>query len=123
MEMNNNQPNIEIKDDNYSVSYDPKIPAITFTGSLRLNGIQEYQPIVELLHNVIDTNPERITLNLQSLNFLNSSGINILSKFTIKIRKQKTIHLVIQASEAIPWQTKSLKNLKRLLPSLELEIQ
>ena len=114
---------MEIKGDNYSVSYDRDTTTIKFAGSLRLNGIQEYKPIVDLLNQVVETEPEKITLNLQSLEFLNSSGINVLSKFTIKIRQKKTIQMTIEASKGIPWQGKSLKNLKRLFPSLELKLE
>jgi len=114
---------MEINGDNYSISYNPDTTTIEFKGSLRLNGMQEYKPIVDLLNQVVETDPATIILNLRELEFLNSSGINILSKFTINIRKKKTIQMVLQASEAIPWQGKSLKNLKRLLPSLQLEIE
>lgn len=114
---------MEIKGDNYSVGYDLDTTTIKFEGSLRLNGMEQYNPIVDLLNQVAETNPEKIILNLRGLEFLNSSGINILSKFTINIRKKKTIQMVLQASDKIPWQGKSLKNLQRLLPSLQLEIE
>lgn len=114
---------MEIQGDNYCVGYDRDTTTIKLDGSLRLNGMDEYQPIVNLLNQVLEKNPEKITLDLKKLEFLNSSGINILSKFTIKIRQKKTIQMVIKASESIPWQGKSLKNLQRLLPSLQLDIE
>lgn len=113
---------MEIKGENYSVTYDSETVTITCEGSFRLRGSEEYAPIVELLNDVADEKPATITLNLEQLQFLNSSGINTLSKFVIRLRKQKSTNLVIKGSQEYPWQAKSLKNLKRLLPSLQLEL-
>lgn len=113
---------MEIKGENYSVTYDPETVTITCEGSFRLRGTEEYAPIVQLLNDVADENPTTITLNLEQLQFLNSSGINSLSKFVIRLRKQKSTHLIVKGSQEYPWQGKSLKNLKRLLPDLQLEL-
>lgn len=43
----------------------------------------------------------------------------MLSKFVIHCRKNN-VKVRIQWSDAIAWQNKSLKNLQRLLPALEL---
>lgn len=113
---------MEIKTEDYSVWYDETIATVIFQGSFRLNGMQEYAPIVQLLNDVAESGVPKITLNLQELQFLNSSGINVLSKFVIKVRQKKDINLIIKASKDIPWQGKSLKNLQRLMPSLTLEL-
>ena len=112
---------MEIKKENYKVWYDESISTIVFEGSLRLNGVVEYKPISQLLESVLAQEPPKINFDLQKLQFLNSSGINILSKFVIKIRKQKTINVTVIGSKNISWQGKSLKNLQRLMPSLQLE--
>jgi hypothetical protein len=114
---------MEIKTEGYSVRYEEETATVIFQGSLRLNGMQEYAPIIQLLDDVIESGVTAITLNLQQLNFLNSSGINVLSKFVIKVRQKKNIKLIVKASNTIPWQSKSLKNLQRLLPSLTLEVE
>jgi hypothetical protein len=41
----------------------------------------------------------------------------------IKVRQKGTIQMVVKGSKSIPWQAKSLKNLQRLMPSLQLELQ
>jgi hypothetical protein len=112
---------MEIKSQEYSICYDPATETVVCQGSLRLSGIDEYAPIVQLLNNLADSEPPKITLNLRSLEFLNSSGINVISKFVIKVRQKGTIQMVVQGSKNIPWQGKSLKNLQRLMPSLQLE--
>jgi hypothetical protein len=88
-----------------------------------LSGTEEYAPIVQLLNNLADKEPPTLTLNLRQLEFLNSSGINIISKFVIKVRQKGNIQMVVKASKSIPWQGKSLKNLQRLMPSLQLELE
>lgn len=114
---------MEIKSEVYSVRYEEEITTVIFQGSLRLNGMEEYAPIIKLLDDVIELGVTTITLNLQKLDFLNSSGINALSKFVIKVRPKKNIKLIVKASKEIPWQGKSLKNLQRLLPALTLEVE
>lgn len=63
-----------------------------------------------------------MTIDLQKLLFLNSSGISMLSKFVISLRKKKRLQLIVLGSEEVPWQKKSLKNLQKFLPGLKLEI-
>ncbi len=112
----------EIKTKDYTICYDPTTTTVSYYGSLRLIGIEEYGSIVQLLDNLADQKPPAITLNFRELEFLNSSGINIISKFVIKVRQEETIQLIIQGSQSIAWQGKSLRNLQRLMPSLRLEL-
>lgn len=114
---------MEIKTEHYSIYYDKQTATAIFNGSLRLSGMEEYDPIVQLLNDVADTQPAKITINLRKLEFLNSSGINVLSKFVIKVRQTGNIHMVVIGSKEIPWQGKSLKNLQRLMPSLDLVLE
>lgn len=113
----------EIKGTDFSVQYDPNSTTVDFSGLLSLDGGKEYAPISNLLNKIADKEPEQMTLNLKQLEFLNSSGISMLSKFVLGLRKKKETQLVILGSEKIPWQSKSLKNLQKFLPSLKLEIQ
>lgn len=110
---------MEIKTNEYSIWYDADAQTVYCQGSLRLTGMVEYAPLVELLDKAI-AQTATITLNLQNLQFLNSSGINVLSKFVLKVRQKANMQMAIQGSKSIPWQAKSLKNLQRLMPSLQL---
>ncbi|MFM7425853.1 MAG: slr1659 superfamily regulator [Elainella sp.] len=111
---------MEIKTEDYGVSYSPEEQVICCWGTLRLPGTADYAPIAALLDQVVAAQPPQVTLDLQNLKFLNTSGINVLSKFVIKLRQQETIQLTIKGSDDIPWQGRSLKNLQRLMPSLRL---
>jgi hypothetical protein len=114
---------MEISTKDYSILYDSVTETVICCGSFRLSQMEEYAPIVQLLNDVTDREPKTITLDLRKLEFLNSSGINILSKFVIKVRQQKNIQIAVKGSKQIPWQGKSLKNLQRLMPSLSLELE
>ncbi|MEG3850530.1 hypothetical protein QT971_25590 [Microcoleus sp. herbarium19] len=113
----------EIKGEDYSIKYDRESVTVSFTGELSLGGPAEYAPIIELLDSVANPEPPAITLNLKKLEFVNSSGISMLSKFVITVRKKKTIQLLVLGSNDVPWQQKSLKNLEKLLPTLKLELE
>lgn len=113
----------EIKDKDYTVQYDPDSNTIGFEGLLSLGGAKEYAPITDLLNRVVADEPEQMTIDLRKLEFLNSSGISMLSKFVLGLRKKKGTQLVILGSDDMPWQGKSLKNLQKFLPSLKLEIE
>lgn len=113
----------EIQGEDYSIQYDRESVTVSFKGELSLGGPAEYAPIVELLDSVANPEPPTITLNLKKLEFVNSSGISMLSKFVISVRKKKTIQLLVLGSNDVPWQQKSLKNLEKLLPTLKLELE
>lgn len=113
---------MEIKTDNYCVSYSEETFTFSIRGSLRLSGMSDYAPIVDLLDQVTNQAPAIIILDLEKLEFLNSSGISMLSKFVINVRKKQQTMIVIKGSKTIPWQGKSLKNLQRLMPTLTLEL-
>lgn len=114
---------MDISGEGYRVSYDPASVVVSFQGTLRLRGMDEYAPITQLLNDLVGQKRDKVTLDLCELRFLNSSGINVLMRFIINIRDQGHSHVVVYGSSQIPWQGKSLNNLQRLLPSLQLEFK
>lgn len=118
----NERSRMEIKGGNYRVWFDEPEFTVFFEGILRLSGAQEYQPIEELLEKVLAKDPKTVTLDLRALNFLNSSGINVLYKFAIATRKKGELQLAVRGSKNVPWQGKSLPNLKKFNSNFELTL-
>ncbi len=114
----------EVREDDYCIRYEASSTTVLFEGKLSLRDPSEYTPMTDLLEEVLDTEPTHLTLDLQKLEFLNSSGIRVLSKFVSSLKKKKSdIQLTILGSTQIAWQGKSLKNLQKFLPSLILTLQ
>ena len=111
---------MEIVNDDYAVKYDLENNTIVCSGSFRLTGL-EYAKVTEILNAAADARSEVLTIDLTELQFLNSSGINTLSKFIIRLRKHKASQVNVKGNSKFAWQKKSLANFKKLLPELALE--
>ena len=113
----------EVKGEDYIVQFDPDSVTVYFKGELSLGGPTEYAPITNLLNEVAESEPHTMTIDLRNLVFVNSSGISMLSKFVLSMRKNTGVQIVVLGSNDMPWQGKSLKNLEKLLPGLKLKIE
>ena len=114
---------LEIKGESFNIIYDNNSKTVNFTGRLRLKGLEEYTIVFELFDKVLERNINSITINLQNLELINSSGIDMLSKFIITTRKKKTVQVNVIGSSTQNWQVRLLKNLQRLMPSLKYELK
>ena len=115
--------NPEIKGQAYHIYYDLNSRTIHLKGKIRLRGMEEYTKIITFLNSIVETEDQELTLDIQYLELLNSSGINMLSKFFIGIRKQKKIQMSVTASQGMSWQAKLVKNLQRLFPGLNFDFR
>jgi hypothetical protein len=113
---------MNIRGEDYQITYDPTTVTITCEGFLRLQGAEGYAPISKLLEDVAAQKLAVIKLNLRKLEFINSSGINTLSKFVISVRDYQVSKLIVQGTKIISWQSRSLRYFQRLLPGLELDL-
>ena len=111
---------MEVRGDGYRVAYDEAISTVTFEGTLRLLGAEEYDPISELLDEVVRAAPEVITLDLRDLRFLNSAGVDVFFRFVDKVNQQKG-QLVVRISPQASWQKRLLAVMQRLMPQLRLD--
>lgn len=114
-------PETDIKGPGYRVWFDAPSHTLHFEGVLRLS-TSEYKPIEDLLQQVLASSRAALRLRMTELNFLNSSGINVLYKFAIAARKKGDTELHVHAASSIPWQGKSLPNLKKFLPAIVITL-
>jgi hypothetical protein len=113
---------MKIQTNDYCIQYDSTTATIHLQGVLLLNGAEDYAPITQLLNELIQ-HSFTITLNLQQLRMLNSSGFQMLSKFVMKARQHEDIQILIKGNKNISWQTRSLQNLQRLMPAIQVELE
>ncbi len=109
-----------ITGESFEVHLDEQSSTVIFKGAVRLSGVEEYAPILEILKGTLTDTAAPVVIDLRELNFLNSSGITMFSRFVIDVRDRTGINLLFLASESIPWHARSLKNLQRLMPSLNI---
>jgi hypothetical protein len=111
-----------INGESFEVRLEEDGSTVFFKGALRLSGAEDYAPILEMLKETLIDPTEPIVLDLRELDFLNSSGITMFSRFVIEARDRAGVDLRVLASAAIPWHARSLKNLQRLMPSLNINL-
>jgi hypothetical protein len=111
-----------IKGESFDVCLNDDNLTVLFKGALRLSGMEDYAPILDMLKSTFAHGGGPIVLDLRELDVLNSSGITMLSRFVIEARDRACVDLRVLASEAIHWQARSLKNLQRLMPSLVVQL-
>ena len=118
---------MSIQTHDYSVLFALETATVTFQGSLRLNAAPEYQPISDLLDQsaakLAEAGASVLTLDLRELKFLNSSGINLLYQFVLRVKKQAKLQLTVIGNETNAWQPKSLSNMVKFMPTLNLQMQ
>lgn len=135
---------MKINGETFEITYEPINNSLALQGILRPYGAAGYFSIddftrsresnasktddgqfvslMELFEDLLGRNPASMTIDLQDLELLNSSGINTLSKFVIKARNEKTGKILIKGAEQYFWQGKILNNLKKLMPELLVEL-
>lgn len=118
--------NRKIQTPDFTVYFEASEQTVVLMGSLRLNAAPEYEPISQLmtqsLEKVASDGKTTVIVDVRDLKFLNSSGINLLYQFVLKVRKHGGIGLKVLGSSSNAWQTKSLGNMVKFMPTLQLEI-
>ena len=113
----------EIKDEKYSVTYDPVTATVAFQGILRVQGYLSYQPIERLLDKVIAQSLPTITLDIHKLAFINSSGIDVIYRFAYKMSSQAHSRLIVRRlTQGAPWQERLERTIEMMSPNLQVEL-
>jgi hypothetical protein len=110
----------EISRDEYRVTYNPATATVAFYGKLRLYGWAAYQPIEELLRRAIAGDPELVTLDVSGLEFMNSTGIDMLYRFAHRVSEHASGLAVQRSKLPIPWQRRLISTLEMMEPNLRV---
>ena len=105
----------------YTVSYDEVTVTAIFEGVLRLQNVEEGEPITLLLNELAATAPDVINLDFVQLQLMNSTGLSILIKFMVVMREQNTSKVILRASEKHFWQQDLIRGLQQFMPGSELQ--
>ena len=111
-----------ISGESFEIRLEESNNTVFFKGALRLSGMQDYAPILDMLKTTLLGPLKPIVIDVRELDFLNSSGITMLSRFVIEARDRTNVHLFFFASESIAWHARSIKNLQRLMPALSVRL-
>jgi hypothetical protein len=68
-----------IHGESFEIRLEEENSTVLFKGALRLSGTEDYAPILDMLKETLIGPPGLIVLDLRELDFLNSSGITMLS--------------------------------------------
>lgn len=116
----------KIETPDFTVYFEASEQTVVLMGSLRLNAALEYEPISTLMTQALEAliaqGKPVLILDLRELKFLNSSGINLLYQFVLKVRKQGSMGLKVRGSSKNAWQSKSLTNMTKFMPTLQIAI-
>src|SRR5680860_25795 len=104
------------------IIYNESESVMVFEGSMRLANMKEYDVVSEFLKESTDTSDEHLTLDLKSLEFLNSSGITTLSLFVLNCKKAGNPQITVLGNNSLSWQQKSISNFKKLWNDVEIII-
>lgn len=113
---------MEHKGEDFSVEFSEENKTIEFFGTIRLKDKEEYQHIADVMDEAAKVVESDLILDFRDLKYLNSSGINMFSKFIIMSRREDKLKIKVLGNPDISWQKKSLINFQRLWNKVEVII-
>ncbi len=111
---------MQINGDGYNIVFDDGSNTVNFKGSLRLENMGEYNNIEKFLLDIHELNLPYLNLDFKDVEFLNSSGIAMLCRFIMDVKKINKMPVIVTGNENILWQKKSFSNLKMLWDKVEV---
>ena len=105
----------------YRVVYDSAAATVKFEGVLRLLGEAGYARIKQLLNDAVAGDPEAVTLDVSRLEFLNSQGMVLVTRFIMDLCDSGTTRVAVHGSARHRWQVRWLQNMERLVPEMRVD--
>jgi len=106
---------MRIEDQYFQIVYDKDKMTMSFSGSLRMNELQEFERVRKFMQEAYELEGNELILDFTGLEFMNSAGISTLCKFIFDIKeKGASKALTIMGKNDILWQKKSFENLRKI---------
>ena len=109
-----------VSDKEFSVTFDEAEGRMKFAGLMRLRSAKEYDDVKQMLRDAHALALPTLVLDFRGLEFLNSSGISTIGQFVVEVRKANRTKLVLHATAAHPWQSRSLGTIQRIWDEVQL---
>lgn len=114
---------MKLTETDYSLDYDETSKTVKISGKIRLPKLRDYDRIKRFLNETAEiTGNNPIILDLKDLNNINSSGITILSTFTIGLRKANKPGMEIISNQNYDWQKRYVAALKELWNKVNITV-
>jgi hypothetical protein len=107
----------------YRVVYDSETVTVTFEGALRLLGGEGYGPVKQLLDDVVAGKAQAVTVDVRRLEFLNSQGIVLVTRFMMDLRDLTTCQITVHGTPRHRWQARWLRNMEKLVPEMWVDLE
>ena len=114
---------MELRGEDYVITCVESRSAVEFVGTLRLRDSADYKQLNQMLEQALPGAAGTLILDFRNLQFLNSAGINVISRFVITARTAATAQLRVLGHNEISGQQKSLGNLQKLWAKVSIEIR
>ena len=107
----------------YRVVYDSETATITFAGTMRLLGEDGYGLVRRLLDDVVAEKAQAITMDIRRLEFLNSRGMALVTRFMMDLRSLTTCQITVHGATRHRWQVRWLRNMEKLVPEMWVDLE
>lgn len=112
---------MEFNTDQCRVCFDEASNTLSFSGRLRSVDAEVFTRLDEFLHKASQISKLSMIWDVRALQDLNSAGLGVLYRFVSSKRDNSDYALRIKANSKVYWQDRSLPNLKKMMPRMQLE--
>ena len=112
---------MEFKTDIFSACYNEESNTVSLQGCIRSGDPEIYKQLDNVFQDAQKNNKLSLIWDLRALNDISSAGLGVLYRFAASKRENKDFALRIKANSSVYWQERSLPNIKKFLPSVQLE--
>ena len=109
---------MNIKGEDYNVTYQDNVIAISGKLSLML---EDYEKLESLFEKVVESEPTVLTLDIRNLEYLNSSGIKTMCvALVLEADDIEGLEMKILCSEKYTWQKETVPTFEDLIDDIEI---
>jgi hypothetical protein len=96
-------------------------------GGIRISGklsmmLEDYSEIEAFFESIVASRPDKLTLDIRELEYLNSSGIKVICvNLILEAAEINDLSMTIRCSNRFTWQKETVPTFKELMDHLEID--